>query len=77
MTVYRIGEAAELLGVSVDTVRRWADAGKLSAERYDAGHRLIAGAELAAFARSLGEQPEERAELSSARRYSLEQGGRL
>ncbi|GAA2033439.1 helix-turn-helix transcriptional regulator [Catenulispora yoronensis] len=67
MTVYRIGEAAELLGVSVDTVRRWADAGKLSAARDDAGHRVIAGAELAAFARSLGEGPEERSELSSAR----------
>ena len=67
MTVYRIGEAAELLGVSVDTVRRWADAGKLSAVRDEAGHRVIAGAELAAFARSLGEGPEERSELSSAR----------
>jgi molybdopterin-binding protein len=67
VTVYRIGEAAELLGVSVDTVRRWADAGKLSAERDEAGHRVIAGVELAAFARSLGEAPEERSELSSAR----------
>lgn len=55
MTAYRIGEAAELLGVSVDTVRRWADSGRLAASRDPAGHRLIDGADLAAFARSLAE----------------------
>jgi len=29
MPLYRLREAADLLGVSVDTVRRWADAGRL------------------------------------------------
>lgn len=65
--MYRIGEAAELLGVSADTVRRWADAGKLAAERDESGHRVIAGAELAAFARSLGEGPDDGFGTSSAR----------
>jgi molybdopterin-binding protein len=55
VTRYRIGEAAEVLGVSPDTVRRWTDAGRLPATRDPQGHRLIDGADLAAFARSLGD----------------------
>jgi len=67
VATYRIGEAAELLGVSVDTVRRWVDAGRLGAARDDHGHRSIAGADLAAFARSLGDEPDARSRRSSAR----------
>jgi len=67
VTTYRIGEAAELLGVSVDTVRRWVDAGRLAAVRDENGHRLIAGADLAVFARSLGEEPDTGSRRSSAR----------
>jgi molybdopterin-binding protein len=67
VTVYRISEAAELLGVSPDTVRRWADSGRLPAERDDSGHRVIPGAELAAFARSQAAEADERSEVSSAR----------
>ena len=67
MATYRIGEAAELLGVSVDTVRRWVDAGRLGAARDDHGHRSIAGADLAAFARSLADEPDARSRRSSAR----------
>jgi molybdopterin-binding protein len=67
MTVFRIGEAAELLGVSPDTVRRWVDVGRLSAVRDEHGHRVIRGVDLAAFARSQAEEPDERGEASSAR----------
>jgi putative resolvase len=38
MTV-SIGEAAKELGVSVKTVRRWTDSGKLKFERSPTGHR--------------------------------------
>ena len=65
--VYRIGEAAELLGVSGDTVRRWIDAGRLAAARDDHGHRTIGGADLAAYAQSLAEEPEAGSRRSSAR----------
>jgi putative resolvase len=34
-----IGDAAKELGVSVKTVRRWADSGKLRYERTPTGHR--------------------------------------
>ncbi|MEV0392090.1 TOBE domain-containing protein [Polymorphospora rubra] len=67
MTTYRIGEAAELLGVSVDTVRRWVDGGRLAADRDDHGHRTIAGADLARFAKSLADDPDAGAGRSSAR----------
>jgi molybdopterin-binding protein len=50
MPRYRLREAADLLGVSVDTVRRWADAGRLPAEADEQGHRTIDGRALAAFA---------------------------
>jgi molybdopterin-binding protein len=46
VTTYRVGRAAELLGVSPDTVRRWADTGRLVARR-EAGERVIDGADLA------------------------------
>jgi len=50
---FRIGEAARLLGVSPDTVRRWADAGRLTTSRTTGGHRTIAGPDLARLSQDL------------------------
>lgn len=47
-------EAAALLGVSDDTLRRWADQGRLATIR-DATRRVVEGAELARFAKELAE----------------------
>jgi molybdopterin-binding protein len=58
MPTYRIGQAAELLGVSVDTVRRWADAGRLGTRRTEGGQRVVDGASLAEFMTGLWSLPE-------------------
>ena len=47
MTQLRINRAAQLLGVSDDTVRRWIDAGRLASRRDDAGRAVVDGADLA------------------------------
>ena len=54
MRFYSMGRAARLLGVSPDTVRRWADGGRLPTRRDEAGKRQVAGEDLAAFAVELG-----------------------
>ena len=48
-----MGEAAKLLGVSSDTVRRWADAGRLATSRTTGGHRTINGPDLALLSQEL------------------------
>ena len=47
MPTFQIGQAAELLAVSTDTLRRWADAGRLATTRSAGGRRLIDGVALA------------------------------
>jgi molybdopterin-binding protein len=42
----RIGEAAEVLGVSLDTLRRWEASGKLRVRRSTGGQRLVSLAEV-------------------------------
>ena len=56
---YRPGEVAELLGVSVDTVRRWCDSGKLPTRRTQGGQRLIDGRALARFLDAEGLPPDQ------------------
>ena len=53
MQSYRLKEAAQLLGVSDDTVRRWADRGRFVTGVDATGSRVVEGAELARFAQEL------------------------
>ena len=55
MADYKPGEVAALLGVSVDTVRRLADSGRLPTRRSGEGHRVVPGEDLARY---LAEQDE-------------------
>jgi molybdopterin-binding protein len=70
MVSYRLGQAARLLGVSVDTVRRLADQGRLATKRTAGGQRLIDGARLAKLAETIDDDPEF-ARVSSARNHLL------
>lgn len=47
--VIRLGRAAEILGVSPDTVRRWCDDGRLPAERSAGGQRLVHRSDVASL----------------------------
>ncbi|HTX95318.1 MAG TPA: TOBE domain-containing protein [Mycobacterium sp.] len=57
MSNLRIRQAAELLGVSDDTVRRWINQGALTVGHDAAGRKVIASEELARFARSNAPAP--------------------
>ncbi|GAA1778492.1 TOBE domain-containing protein [Agromyces lapidis] len=60
MTHYRISEAAELVGVSDDTVRRWIADGLLPVEKDASGRQVVPGAELAARAQSIASAADDR-----------------
>lgn len=45
-TRFTVAEAAALLGVSDDTVRRWGDAGRLRVQRQDGGRAHVDGVDL-------------------------------
>jgi molybdopterin-binding protein len=47
---FRIAESAQLLGVSDDTLRRWIDDGRLTAQDDAQGRRTVDGADLARLA---------------------------
>jgi molybdopterin-binding protein len=54
---YRIGEAAEILGVRVETLRRWERDGKLTATRTAGGQRSVPAAEVARLLSERRERP--------------------
>jgi molybdopterin-binding protein len=55
MPTFRIKEAAGLLGVSPDTLRRWADSGRIETTTDSSGRRAVDGVTLARFAQDLAE----------------------
>jgi molybdopterin-binding protein len=65
MPRFRLGQAAKTLGVSVDTVRRMVDDGRLVAVRTEGGQRLIDGESLAALAK-----PKQKTKTDAAVRQS-------
>ncbi len=56
MTQMRVSEAAELLAVSSDTVRRWIDSGRLAGGKGE-GPTLVDGADLARLAQEVASPP--------------------
>ena len=55
MPTFRIREAAGLLGVSTDTLRRWADAGRIDTTTDGSGRMAVEGTALAGLAQELAE----------------------
>jgi len=68
MSDIRIKDAAALLGVSDDTVRRWVDSGSLTAEKDETGRKVIAGDVLAQFAREHAAPPPDPVGIASSAR---------
>lgn len=62
MNEFTVREAAALLGVSDDTVRRWGEAGKLRVRKADSGRQVIAGRDLLPLLR----EPETASALAAA-----------
>jgi molybdopterin-binding protein len=58
VATYRIREAAQLLAVSDDTVRRWAESGRLAVTTDAAGRQVVDGTDLARLAIELAEGSE-------------------
>jgi molybdopterin-binding protein len=67
MATYKPGQAADLLGVSTDTVRRWADDGRLATQRGEGGHRVVDGKDLARLMVERAHQIEPDGMVQSAR----------
>lgn len=53
MTSIRVSDAAALVGVSDDTIRRWADAGRLDLVKGESGPLAVDGAQLAHLVQEL------------------------
>jgi molybdopterin-binding protein len=71
MTQFRATEAAALLGVSDDTIRRWIDAGRIPAVRDPAGRWVLNGRDLAEFARENATPPTIEADVRNSSRNRL------
>lgn len=71
MTHMRISDAAELLGVSDDTMRRWVDSGQLPHDVDAGGRKVIAGRALAEFAKAQAAPARDRSTIGRSARNRL------
>jgi len=72
VTVFSMREAADLLGVSDDTVRRWADSGRIATTTTTSGGRAgIDGSVLAAAAQSMADDPDPGAAVKQSARNRM------
>ncbi len=67
MAIYRFADAAGLLGVSDDTLRRWAEAGRFESTRTPDGRAGVEGVALAALAREVADLPPDGTDASPHR----------
>jgi molybdopterin-binding protein len=67
---YRIGEAASLLGVRVETLRRWERGGKIELRRTRGGQRVVPAAEVARLLAGRRERPGPVAAASARNRFA-------
>jgi molybdopterin-binding protein len=67
MTDFRMSEAADLLGVSDDTLRRWQQQGRFETTTTGSGVAAIPGIELARLAVDVAESPDHGPTAGSAR----------
>jgi molybdopterin-binding protein len=58
MHQFRLSQAAAVLGVSDDTLRRWVEGGRIASATDAAGRRVVAGVDLAALAVELAGDPD-------------------
>jgi molybdopterin-binding protein len=70
MPTFTVGQAADLLGVSADTVRRWIDDGQIAAARGPGGRRTVDGAALARFSADRAEAPAPDATASARNHFT-------
>jgi molybdopterin-binding protein len=68
---FRIADAAKLLGVSDDTVRRWVEAGALPVQTDASNRKVIDGAALAVFAREQANTPPDPSDVQRSARNRL------
>ena len=71
MPQFRIADAARLLGVSDDTVRRWIDAGVLPVHADGSNRKVVDGAALAAFAREHAQSAPDPSDVQRSARNRL------
>ena len=68
MPQFRISEAARLLGVSDDTLRRWVDQGVIEATSDEVGRKVVDGAALAALAKREASLPDDPSSVARSAR---------